>query len=237
MIEKFRDAFTQKKEKKEQTMYSPEEMMKTLTEYGWDRWGMYAFSHEPLEGKFSTEQKAAYTEAAVRCGVEEAKLLKEQFPSASLNDAAESMGLTVKRPSIPTGGGHVVFAQYVEPAEITIFTDCVEKAEALIREHHLGKYFQNTSLEDVLLAHELFHALEYQKKDRIYTQTEKIELWRKPFSNRSRIIALSEIAAMAFAEEMSGLSFATYALDVLLMYPYSREAACGLYEEITEECK
>lgn len=44
----------------------------------------------------------------------------------------------------------------------------------------------NIAVEDVLLAHELFHVTEYRKKDSIFTQTEKVELWRKPFSNRSR---------------------------------------------------
>lgn len=235
MIKKFRDALAQKQETKKQTMYSPEEMMKTLTALNWDHWGSYAFGHDPIGGKFSAEEKADYTNKAVSCGAAEAERLKAAFPRASLDEIAAELGLTVKRPQVPTGGGHVVFARYVEPAEITVFTDCVEKAEELIRENHLEPYFQRCRLEEVLLAHELFHAVEYQKQDSIYTQTEKIELWRKPFSNRSRILALSEIAAMAFAQELSGLPFPPYVLDVLLMYPYNSEAACGLYEEIMEE--
>ena len=89
-------------------------------------------------------------------------------------------------------------------------------------------------LFNVLLAHELFHAVEEQHADEIYTRTEKVELWRKPFSNRSSIACLSEMAAMAFARELLGLDCSPYMLDVLLVYAYDKEAAWGLYEEIGE---
>ena len=86
----------------------------------------------------------------------------------------------------------------------------------------------------MLMAHELFHGIEYRNKKQIFTQTEKIELWRRPFSNKSKILCLSEIAAMAFAKRMTGISCSPYVLDVLLMYCYNEEAAEALYEEILE---
>ena len=90
----------------------------------------------------------------------------------------------------------------------------------------------NIAVEDVLLAHELFHVTEYRKKDSIFTQTEKVELWRKPFSNRSRILCLGEIAGMEFARCLTGITCTPYVLDVLMMYGYDKEAATALYEEI-----
>lgn len=129
----------------------------------------------------------------------------------------------------PAGGGQVLFAQFVQPDEITIYTDCLDKAETLG-----GALPPRAELQNIILAHELFHAVEEQNQDTIYTHTEKIELWRRPFSNRSCIVCLSEIAAMAFARRLLGLPFNPYALDVLLVYPYDANAACGLYQEITE---
>ena len=87
-------------------------------------------------------------------------------------------------------------------------------------------------LLEILLAHELFHAVEEQYAGEIFTRTEKIELWRKPFSNRSVISCLSEIAAMAFARQLSGLSVSPYMLDVLLVYSYDKNTSYGLYDEI-----
>ena len=80
----------------------------------------------------------------------------------------------------------------------------------------------------------MFHAIEQEEKKTIFTQTEKIELWRKPFSNKSRILALSEMAAMAFAGELQNLDFSPYVLDVIMMYCYNQEAAEALFEEIME---
>jgi len=125
----------------------------------------------------------------------------------------------------------VLFAQFVQPDEITIFTDCLDKAETLG-----GLLPARAKLQGIILAHELFHAVEEANPD-IYTRTEKIELWRKPFSNKSCIVCLSEIAAMAFAKQLLGLDFNPYALDVLLVYPYDAQAACGLYAEICDLMK
>ena len=94
---------------------------------------------------------------------------------------AGELGFTVKTPDTPTGGGHVLFAQYVEPKEITVFMDCIEKAEKLINKEKLQSFFPAADLKDVLMAHELFHGIEYRKRKQIFTQTEKIELWRRPF--------------------------------------------------------
>lgn len=76
-----------------------------------------------------------------------------------------------------------------------------------------------------------------EKNPDIYTRTERVELWRKPFSNRSSIVCLSEIAAMAFAKRLLDLPFNPYALDVLLVYPYDANAAFGLYAEICDLMK
>lgn len=78
-----------------------------------------------------------------------------------------------------------------------------------------------------------FIILKVNNKKEIFTQTETIRLWSVgPFHNDSTIIALSEIAAMAFAKEMTQISYAPYLMDVLLVYGYSPKEASGLYEEI-----
>ena len=170
------------------------EMIEKLGALTEEDWGKYAFSREPLEGRFSNEQK------------------------------------------VPVGGGLVLFAQFVEPDEITIFTDCVDKASRL--EEECGcDLLRRENLTNTLLAHELFHAVEEQHVKEIYTRTERVELWRKPFSNKSTISCLSEIAAMAFAGKLLDLKVSPYMLDVLLVYSYDKNAAWGLYDEIMNMTK
>lgn len=227
--------FGRKKEQEPvQREYPLREMIQTLVELSEEQWGGYAFYHEPLERKFTEEQKKEYARLASACGREEAVLLREKFPGESIRSMAEKSGLKVKLPDMPTGGGHVIFAQFTEPDEIVIYRDCIKRAEVLIKEEGLNEYLGAFRLQDLLLAHELFHGVEYQKRETIFTQTERIELWKKPFSNRSRILCLSEMAAMAFAKELLCIAWSPYVMDVLLMYGYEKTAACALYEEILE---
>lgn len=212
------------------------EMILDLKSLSEEQWGLYAFSREPLEGKFTRQQKIEYTKRAAACGREEAKMLLEKLGSRNGRAAAASLGFKVSTPDMPNGGGHVIFAQYEEPDQITIFMDGISKAEMMMKEEAVAEVLEHQDLFELLLAHELFHGIEYQKRDIIYTQIEKIELWRKPFSNRSRIIALGEIAAMAFAGQWMGISWMPYVLDVALMWCYEPKAAEALYREIMELC-
>ena len=182
----------------------------------------------PVPQGFTISTEAA---AANACGAEWADKLAAQYATRDPLTLCDELGLKLKTPATPAGGGQVLFAQFVQPDEITIFTDCLDKAETLG-----GLIPARAKLQSIILAHELFHAVEEANPD-IYTRTEKIELWRKPFSNKSCIVCLSEIAAMAFAKQLLGLDFNPYALDVLLVYPYDAQAACGLYAEICDLMK
>ena len=196
--------------------------------------GLYAWNTDPLEGKFSISQKYDYITRATLCGREEAKQIKAEYRTSDPDQLAGLMGLRINEPKVPSDGGRVVFAQYTEPDEVTIFMDAVERAEALMQAEKLGTLLENTDIRRLLLAHELFHAVEYRKRETIYTKTEKVELWKKPFSNQSGILCLGEIAGMAFARELLEMSCSPYVFDIVLMYGYNKEAAAALFEEIME---
>lgn len=210
------------------------EMVEEMMAIREELWGRYAFLHEPLERKITKEQKEEYAGLAMACGREEAVRLKEDCPGQMVREIVFEQGIRLDTPDMPNGGGHIIFAQFEESGKITIFMDCVKKAKKLIQEEQLEDLFADVDIFSVLLSHELFHAIEHKKRKEIFTQTEKIELWRRPFSNKSRIIALSEMAAMAFAKELQNLAFSPYILDVVLMYCYNEEAAEALFEEMME---
>lgn len=233
---KLLNAFAGRDSSKEPQSY-PEvplkEMAGVLSEIKEEQWGLYAFAREPLEGKFTETQKLEYTRQANICGREWADRIAGEYGTKNPGELAEKLGMKVKTPRTPVGGGVVLFAQFVQPDEITIFTDCVDKAGRLEEESGCP-ILEKERLTSILLAHELFHAVEERHAEEIYTRTEKVELWRKPFSNRSAIACLSEIAAMAFAQQLLELEVSPYMLDVLLVYSYDKNAALGLYDEIRE---
>ena len=204
------------------------EMVKRLESFDEEDWGLYAFNREPLSGKFSAGQKRQYIRKANDCGKEWAERIAEEYHTHRPGEIAAKMGIRVETPAVPVGGELVLFAQFVQPDEITIFTDCLDKASSMEKESGC----------QLLNRERLFHAVEETHEHEIYTRTEKVELWRKPFSNKSSIACLSEIAAMAFAAQLLGLTVSPYMLDVLLVRAYDRNMAAGLFEEIcrlTEE--
>ena len=92
--------------------------------------------------------------------------------------------------------------------------------------------FSDINIEELLLAHEIFHFIE-ENDDDIFTRTEKIRLWKiGPIKNDSNIVCLGEIAGMAFAKELLKISYSPYILDVFLVYLYNIQASYGLYKEI-----
>lgn len=214
--------------------HSIREMTEVLSGIGDEGWGMYAFRHEILEGKFSDGQKKAYIDAASACGREEARKLRLKYPKETAETIARELGFKLRMKSVPTGGGHVIFAEYEEPDRIAVYTDAADRGEEIIKNEQVQAKIGTLSVTDTLIAHELFHGIEFRARDEIYTQTERIELWKKPFSNRSRIRCLSEIAAMAFAGELLQTQVSPFILDVLLVFSYNSEAASALYEEICD---
>ena len=223
-----------KKQEVKVTGHPVREMAEILAGINDTGWGMYAFRHEILEGKFTDEQKKAYIAAANCCGREEARKLRLNYPKETAEAIARDLGFTIRMKSVPTGGGHVIFAEYEEPDRITVYMDAADRGNEVLKSDGISDVIGNMSVMETLIAHELFHGIEYRIRDEIYTQTERIELWKKPFSNRSRIRCLSEIAAMAFARELLQTKVSPFILDVLLVFSYNSEAASALFEEICD---
>lgn len=209
-----------------------EDMLEQLISINDEAWGMYAFRREPLRGKFKNEEKNELIIKANECGREQARYIREEFGDISTYEIAEKLGLEVEYPNRPNGGGHIIFAQFVEPNKVTVFKDSVNKADNMISERNIGHFFNNVKIEEILLAHEIFHFIEENKKD-IFTRVEKIRLWKiGPLKNDSSIVCLGEIAGMAFAKELLKLNYSPYILDVFLVYLYNKKTANILYNEI-----
>lgn len=210
------------------------EMLQNLISINDEAFGKYGFRREPLKGKFNDEEKLRLIRKSNECGKEYANKLRLEYGNIDTYEIAKRLGLEVDYPNMPNGGGHIIFAQFVEPNKVTIFKDSVNKAIELINKKNLTEMFSGINIEELLLAHEIFHFIEENEKD-IFTRTESIRLWKVgPFKNDSGIVCLGEIAGMAFAKELLKAPYSPYILDVFLVYLYNKEAAYYLYKEIIE---
>lgn len=211
-------------------------MIKDLLGLSDEEWGLYAFRREPLKSKISLDERIVLTKECIQCGQEHARDFIKQFGRASSDQHAEKLGLDVIFEDRPNDGGFVIFAQYRPPKKILVFNECLRKAEVTLKANPDILHFSKDDIQNVLIAHELFHYVE-QSTPNIYTKSKKLELWSfGPFSNKSPISCLSEIAGMAFAKELTGISYSPYLFDLFLVYGYNPPAAYELYKGIVDEC-
>ncbi|MGG7058975.1 hypothetical protein ACQPUY_14305 [Clostridium nigeriense] len=233
--QKFMKSFIGKKEEEKNEVKIPhiKVMLKDLIKVCDEDWGMYAFRREPLRGKFSKDEKIELIKKANECGREYARKIREEYGSGDIYELAKKLGIDVDYPQRPNGGGHIIFAQFVNPNKVTVFKDSVDKAVDLIEKENLKDLFLNVNIEEILLAHEIFHYIEEHNGEELFTQREKIRLWKfGPLKNDSNIVCLGEIAGMAFAKELLQLTYSPYILDSFLVYLYHPKVAFDLYNEI-----
>ena len=210
------------------------EMVQNLCKIEDAEWYKYAFSREPLNGRFSDETRAELTRKALECGERVAGDCVLRYGTNDPAAIAEKLELTVTYPNKPQNASRVLFAEFREPDNIRVYTDSVTRAEELFSEPGVVTALgENLNISRVLLAHEIFHYIEEQEQKDIWTRTYKIKLWAiGPLRNYSRVLALGEIAAMGFCKKITGLNYSPYVMDAFLMYGYSQEAAGALYREM-----
>jgi hypothetical protein len=199
-------------------------------------WYGYIFSREPLNGKIQDKKRREWMEKSLSCGREYAQKICSEYCTKDPQKLAEYMGMNIFYPDFPEKTDRVLFAEFRAPNKICIYMDAVKKAKKLFEKPGILEILsEELDVSKLLLSHELFHYVEEKFRNEIFTKTEKIRLWSLGFfHNDSNVIALSEIAAMGFAQEIAGIKYSPFLMDVVLVYGYSPEEASGLYEEIME---
>ena len=125
-----------------------------------------------------------------------------------------------------------MFAKFNEPSTITVFKQVVESSNELIKEKGLEECLGNINVEDVLIAHELFHSFE-RKRPEIYTNQVKIKLWSLgAYKHQSKLVCLPELAVMALVKELIKIKYSPYIFDVVFLYTCNKRKSRELFEAI-----
>lgn len=195
-------------------------------------WISYAKSREPLSGRLSLEDYAPHFHAARKCGMDLADQIRREWGDISCQELAEKLGVRVERLPMPDGNGMLTFACFYEPDRIELFTDNAEATEKLIRESGGIEFLDEVDICDMLLAHELFHALQDRYPD-LYVHRKLVQLWKiGPFIRDSKLLSLEEVAAMGFAQRLLNMRNMPYLYDVLMLLPQATGEAKKLYEKL-----
>lgn len=198
-------------------------------------WGLYAFSRELLKKHISHEEMIDMTQKAIACGKEYAKRMIKEIGSNDAIIMAKELGIKVESCDEERIGNRVLFAHYTKPSEIKIMKEPIIKAmnELSNEKTILVELFQQNSIINTILGHEIFHVVEDKFEREIYTRVEKIVLWNfLGLKNYSTIRALSEIAAMSFTKELNAITYSPFLLDILLYYGYDQLGAETIYRDV-----
>ncbi len=202
----------------------------TLSDEDWSR---YAFNRDPFVGRIPPAGQLDYSQKARDSAAALARRLRSEHGANSIAHLAKQLGVKLFYKSEVSGGGYTLFANYDEPDTITVFLENAEATDRLLAQEGLHDLVGEIKTADLLIAHELYHYLEQTVPD-IYTAQKHIVLWKLgKFENRSRIICLEEIGAMAFARELTGLKCSPYLFDVIMLYPRNPQRAKHMYESFT----
>jgi hypothetical protein len=210
-------------------------MLHHLIEMDDDTWGLYAFTREILKNRIQPDQKLDMIIKANACGKEYAHKIIKETGCRDIKTIAEQLKLKVEFHDTSMIGKRVLFAQFTPPNQIEIMKEPIHRAVSKITEDAsiLVDLFQQNDIIDIILGHEIYHFVEEEYSQMIYTRTEKILLWKFfGFKNYSVIRTLGEIGAMAFTKELMGLKFSPFILDVLLYYCYDPASAEKIYRDV-----
>jgi hypothetical protein len=209
------------------------EMIKPLFCISEEEWGEYLFSREIAGSRINESLKKKLIQEAILCGKEYAQNIKIRYGNISVDLLADKLQVHVNFHHEELDNNFYIFSQFAPPDHIGIFTAYIKSSESVLKKIKDQGLLQNFNVQDILLAHELFHFLEEQDKISIFTRTERMTLWSLgPFKGTSPILCLGEIAAMAFTKEICSLSNAPNILDVVLTYGTEPSVAIRICEKM-----
>jgi hypothetical protein len=208
------------------------EMVTTLMKLPDEVWDSYAFGREPLNGRLTKESRTNFADLAHQTGVMQAVETRKAYPHITVEGIIRKLGIDLEIRKSQDDGNYIMFACYTEPNHILVYKKPIQATVKLLHQKGCQDLLSEKQIEEILLAHELFHWYEYNRKD-LATNQKVLSLWKiGPLENKSRLVSLGEIAAMAFAKELLGLSYSPYILDVLLLLTVNLGLARELYHTI-----
>lgn len=195
----------------------------------------YHIAQDPISGKIGEDFRPELIKRSIQVGVDEARHMQRDYQGASPLDIINQKGLKLVRKGENNATQYITMAYYEEPDKIVIYDDNTKKVQHLLAGSGF-QAFSDRSFEDVVFAHELFHVVE-EEKPNLYTNTVRVKLFSLgPWTRKSRLICPGEIAGMAFAKELLGLTYDPTILNYPFMFAWNEQEAEAIYQNMMQ-CK
>lgn len=170
-----------------------------------------------LGAKLSEVKQEELVRLALECGQEYAKwYLQLNKVETNIVEIARSQNIDIEWLDSIGVSNVVIFGQYTPPRKITLnkhaIATIVTNAETYGIEHLTFDVISN-----IILGHELYHWVEEQFEEEIFTRTHQEVLWKfLGFQMKSRIGVLAEVAAMEFSRCINDSNISSYVMNQLI---------------------
>ena len=192
-----------------------------------------AFRDEPLRGKLTSAMKQSLYEGARAEGEARAALLQENGGALSLDEAAAHWGVQVRDSRGSAAAGLGLFAVFHEPATIEIDVQNAADTDEALQKAGVYKALGAVPTREILLAHELYHFLEF-RDGAGFTAQKHVTLWRLGrFAYKSSVPSQQEIAAMAISQKATRHACSPRLYNVFMLAPHNPQRALALFESMT----
>lgn len=201
------------------------EVIKEILEVPDGKWWESIFRRDPMYDRLDNFQKAHFTDYGLKCGLDYAIHIKDRYQDKQLSEIVEILGIDIQHKMTYGIDGLLVFAQFSSPKTITLFMRNLELFNDYIKKIQVSDILLSLNPEELLIAHELFHFFEENDPKLKQTDVRFQSFKLGPIELTSKLIAVSEIAAMNFAKEITNSVVNPCVLDILLQLPHNYERA------------
>lgn len=208
------------------------ERMEVLAALPQALWDAYAFQSDPGSARLSADGRASLACRARQEGTELAKRKHREYAGRSPSAVLADLGITLYDMPPTPFGSKIPFAYFEEPSSVYLDRALTGACQAQLERADFTAFLRGASVEEVLLAHELYHVFAL-RGETPYTREKHLRLWKLgPFETYRRVPALEELGAMAFAETYLGLTCSPFVLDVPLVCCHDPDQGETLYDRI-----
>jgi hypothetical protein len=182
--------------------------------------GLAMLEAEPHARRLAYSARLAAVSDALADGAMTARNLRDRFAGRSPREIALGLGLTVEATDDdPLVGSIWRFAEYrLRPPGIRIYERGLAVLETAVRGSLAKRLLGSATLQDVFIAHELYHHAEAIGTGVPIARRHQATLFRiGSWHWRTGIAALAEIAAGAFAQSLLDLPYHPRVLDLVAL--------------------
>ena len=163
-----------------------------------------------------------------------AERIQARFNNCSITEMAQHFGIVIELSKDESIEHYAKLGMFTEPNIITLYTATIELLNQNLTHFFTGEEF---NLYDVVLAHEMYHALEHLE---IATGPDKMVVHACDGIIRKRVLpkqAIEEISAFAFAKAICHSKLESGFIHLMLLDSISKEASEKEIELISQVMK